>query len=114
MLEPTVNTAASPNIDARGSDLEGAWRLDQMRREVVRSRELIAELRRQIGSRNAEIRNLKAELAARASDRSWMSALIRPRIHQIRSSNPFGRLRVSLSWIAHRASLRISRGANAR
>lgn len=114
MSEPIVNTKGSPNIDGQTSELTVAWRLDQMRREIVRSRELIAELRRQIDARNIEIGSLKAELTARASGPSWIRALTSPGIARIRSSNPVRRLRMSLSWIAYRASLRISRGANVR
>ena len=83
MSEPIVNTKGSPNIDGQTSELTVAWRLDQMRREIVRSRELIAELRRQIDARNIEIGSLKAELTARASGPSWIRALTSPGIARI-------------------------------
>lgn len=113
MFEPIVNPKGSPNIDAQASELTVAGRLEQMRREVVRSRELVAELRRQIEAKNGEIQRLEAQVAA-TRDHSSKHMPSLPGLKKVRSSSPFGRLRMSLSWIAHRASLRISRGASAR
>lgn len=74
------------------ADINLAGRLEQLQREVVRSRELVAELRRQIGVKDADIRQLRSEFDAVA------------RLRRGIQSPAWVRLNQSLSWIARRAA----------